>query len=57
MWLLAKTYAIIVLIMWIRWTVPRLRIDQVMSFAWKLLVPASLVAVALTGVLVVYGKH
>ncbi len=55
-WLLAKTYAIIILIMWIRWTVPRLRIDQVMSFAWKLLVPASLAAVALTGVLAVCGK-
>ena len=48
-WLLLKTYAIIVVIMWIRWTLPRLRIDQVMGFAWKLLVPASLVAVALTG--------
>ena len=55
-WLLAKTYVIIIVIMWIRWTVPRLRIDQVMSFAWKLLVPASLVAVALTGVIAVYGK-
>lgn len=55
-WLLAKTYAIIIVIMWIRWTVPRLRIDQVMSFAWKLLVPASLAAVALTGVIAVYGK-
>ena len=55
-WFLIKTYAIIILIMWIRWTVPRLRIDQVMSFAWKLLVPASLLAVALTGIAVVYGK-
>jgi NADH-quinone oxidoreductase subunit H len=36
--------------MWIRWTVPRLRIDQIMSFAWKLLVPVSLLAVALTGI-------
>jgi NADH-quinone oxidoreductase subunit H len=49
-WFLIKTYAVIVVIMWIRWTVPRLRIDQVMSFAWKLLVPASLLAVAITGI-------
>lgn len=49
-WFLIKTYAVILFIMWIRWTVPRLRIDQIMSFAWKLLVPVSLVAVALTGI-------
>ena len=42
--------------MWIRWTVPRLRIDQVMSFAWKLLVPASLLAVALTGLAAVHWE-
>ncbi len=55
-WFLVKTYALIILIMWIRWTVPRLRIDQIMSFAWKLLVPASLLAVTLTGLAAVYGK-
>ena len=47
-WFLIKTYAIILLIMWIRWTVPRLRIDQIMGFAWKLLVPAALLTVLLT---------
>jgi NADH-quinone oxidoreductase subunit H len=55
-WFLVKTYAVIIVIMWIRWTVPRLRIDQIMSFAWKVLVPISLLAVALTGAAVVYGK-
>jgi NADH-quinone oxidoreductase subunit H len=48
-WFLIKTYAIILVIMWVRWTVPRLRIDQIMGFAWKLLVPAALVTVLLTG--------
>ena len=48
-WFLIKTYAVILVIMWVRWTVPRLRIDQVMGFAWKLLVPAALVTVLLTG--------
>jgi NADH-quinone oxidoreductase subunit H len=48
-WFLIKTYAIILAIMWVRWTVPRLRIDQIMGFAWKLLVPAALVTVLLTG--------
>lgn len=50
-WFLGKTYAIILLIMWIRWTVPRLRIDQIMGFAWKLLIPAALVTVLATGLL------
>ncbi|MFB3882636.1 MAG: NADH-quinone oxidoreductase subunit NuoH [Armatimonadota bacterium] len=50
-WFIIKTYAIILAIMWIRWTVPRLRIDQVMGFAWKLLIPAALVTVLLTGLM------
>jgi NADH-quinone oxidoreductase subunit H len=49
LWFLVKTYAIILAIMWVRWTVPRLRIDQVMGFAWKLMVPLGLLAVLLTG--------
>ncbi len=48
LWFLIKTYAIILLIMWVRWTLPRLRIDQVMGFAWKLLIPAALVTVLVT---------
>jgi NADH-quinone oxidoreductase subunit H len=48
-WFLVKTYGVILLIMWVRWTVPRLRIDQVMGFAWKLMVPLGLLAVLLTG--------
>ena len=56
MWFLIKVNVVIIVIMWIRWTLPRLRIDQVMSFAWKLLVPASLLAVALTGLAAVHWK-
>jgi NADH-quinone oxidoreductase subunit H len=51
LWFLIKTYAMILAIMWIRWTVPRLRIDQIMGFAWKLLIPAALVTVLLTGLM------
>ncbi len=53
-WFLLKSYAIVILIMWIRWTVPRLRIDQVMGFSWKLLVPLGLAAVVLTGIVKVW---
>src|SRR5688572_4900306 len=42
-WFVLKTLLLITVMMWIRWTVPRLRIDQMMSFAWKVLVPLSLV--------------
>jgi len=37
-----KTILMICLMMWVRWTLPRLRIDQMMGFCWKLLVPAAL---------------
>ena len=42
-WFILKTFVLITLMMWIRWTVPRLRIDQMMGLCWKLLVPLSLV--------------
>ena len=50
-WFLIKSYAIVIVIMWIRWTVPRLRIDQIMGFSWKLLVPLGLATVLLTGLM------
>ncbi len=38
---------------WIRWTVPRLRIDQIMRFGWKLLVPVALLDLIAAAFLVV----
>jgi NADH-quinone oxidoreductase subunit H len=52
-WFALKTLILICLMMWIRWTMPRLRIDQVMGFCWKALVPASLVVFCLTALLAV----
>ena len=54
-WFLVKAYAVIVLIIWIRGTYPRLRIDQLMAFGWKLLVPLSFVNIVITGVVLFYG--
>jgi NADH-quinone oxidoreductase subunit H len=42
---MAKTFAVYILIQWIRGTFPRVRIDQMMSFAWKVLVPLILVLI------------
>lgn len=49
-WIVAKTLVLILIQMWIRWTFPRLRIDQLMSFCWKVLIPVSFVCMALSGV-------
>ncbi len=49
-WLLSKTLFIVLVQMWIRWTYPRLRVDQLMTFCWKVLIPASFVCMALSGV-------
>ncbi|MBC7543496.1 MAG: NADH-quinone oxidoreductase subunit NuoH [Candidatus Sericytochromatia bacterium] len=51
-WFLGKVFAVFALIVWIRATVPRLRADQLMAFAWKFLVPLALLNVFLTGLLV-----
>lgn len=42
LWLLVKSYVLVYLLMWIRWTMPRVRIDQLLGFAWKVLVPAGM---------------
>lgn len=52
-WLLVKTYAIVCLIVWMRGTFPRVRVDQLMDIGWKLLLPAALLNVALSAVGVV----
>ncbi|MDO8562320.1 MAG: NADH-quinone oxidoreductase subunit NuoH [Candidatus Limnocylindria bacterium] len=51
LWFTLKTYAIVLTFMWIRATLPRLRIDQLMSFCWKGLIPATLANIVVTAVL------
>ncbi|MCY7353044.1 MAG: NADH-quinone oxidoreductase subunit H [Cytophagaceae bacterium] len=49
-WILLKAAALIFVQMWVRWTYPRLRVDQLMHLCWKVLTPAALILVLLTGV-------
>lgn len=53
LWFMAKTFGLVLLMMWVRWTLPRVRIDQMLNFAWKLLVPAGILAVVWTMAVVV----
>ena len=52
-----KTACVIWLIFWIRGTYPRIRIDQLMSFGWKLLIPMSFVNMMVTSAVLFYGLH
>ena len=52
LWFTLKTYVFVVLFMWIRATLPRLRIDQLMGFCWKVLIPLALVNILLTAALI-----
>ncbi|MEW6095904.1 MAG: NADH-quinone oxidoreductase subunit NuoH [bacterium] len=52
-WFLAKTYTIVFVIMWLRWTYPRVRVDQLMTFGWKFLVPLGFINIFITGLVMV----
>ena len=50
-WFGLKAVLMVLLIMWLRWTFPRTRVDQILTFGWKVLVPLSILNVVLTGAL------
>jgi len=53
LWFTLKTYAFILVFMWVRATLPRLRIDQLMTFCWKVLIPLTLLNLAVTATLLI----
>ncbi|MBD3162092.1 MAG: NADH-quinone oxidoreductase subunit NuoH [Candidatus Eisenbacteria bacterium] len=49
-WFLGKVFFLVLVIMWLRWTLPRLRVDQLMHTCWKVLIPISMVLLIGVGV-------
>ena len=47
-WFLGKTFMVVWILMWVRWTFPRLRIDQILKLEWKYLMPLMLLVLVLT---------
>lgn len=56
-WYIGKTAFIIFLMMWFKWTFPRLRIDQLLTLEWKYLLPINLFNVLLMAFIVLMGWH
>jgi NADH-quinone oxidoreductase subunit H len=48
LWFVIKLYALIFVFMWVRWTYPRFRIDQLLNFSWKVLIPVALLNLVVT---------
>ena len=56
-WFMGKTFLIVWLLMWVKWTFPRLRIDQILKLEWKYLMPLALLNLVLMTVIVAFGLH
>ena len=56
-WFLGKAFFIVWLLMWVRWTFPRLRIDQILALEWKYLMPLALINIVLMTIVVAFGLH
>ncbi len=57
LWFFGKTFFMIFLIMWFRWTFPRLRIDQLLNLEWKYLLPISMFNILLVTAMAILGWH
>ncbi len=56
-WFFGKTFFMIFVLMWFKWTFPRLRVDQILALEWKYLLPIGLVNLMLMTLVVIFGLH
>ena len=56
-WFFGKAFFVVFLLMWMKWTFPRLRVDQILNLEWKYLVPIGLANMLLMAVVVVFRWH
>lgn len=56
-WFLAKTFLIVWIMLWIKWSFPRLRIDQILKLEWKYLMPLALLNLVIMTLVVAFGLH
>ncbi len=56
-WFFSKVFFLIFLIMWFRWTFPRLRIDQLLNLEWKYLLPIAMFNLLLTTIVAIMGWY
>ena len=54
-WFMIKTYVLVFVLVWIRLTIPRLQVDQLMSFAWKILIPLGLLNIGVSGAVMLWA--
>jgi NADH-quinone oxidoreductase subunit H len=56
-WFFGKAFLIVWILLWIKWTYPRLRIDQILKLEWKYLMPLSLLNLVVMTLVVAFGWH
>jgi NADH-quinone oxidoreductase subunit H len=56
-WFFIKVLGVIFLIMWFKWTFPRLRVDQILTLEWKYLLPINLINIILMSLVVLTKFH
>ena len=54
-WFLLKSIFLFLVVIWVRWSFVRVRVDQILGLSWKLLLPATLALLFVTGLIVALG--